>query len=227
MKKFFLVFKQNLLYFGSWPSPSVLLLDTTEESLAPSSVVPPLGLSTHWCDLPEPPLLQAEESQLSQPLLVGQMLQALHCLRGPCLDFFQYIHLSLVLGSPELDTALQSGLTGAEQRGRITSPRLSFIISSYTDWSWEGCIESGDLVDGRVNKGQSSTTTYEQPYWDRPAVHPFSHSACWGKGHKKQGSNPWNSLHFQTNRNSGAFWASGLSTSLLNLSDLIWILSYS
>jgi len=47
MKKFFLVFKQNLLYFGSWPSPSVLLLDTTEESLAPSSVVPPLGLSTH------------------------------------------------------------------------------------------------------------------------------------------------------------------------------------
>jgi len=38
-KKFFLMFRQNFLYFSLCPLPLVLLLGTTEKSLAPSSCV--------------------------------------------------------------------------------------------------------------------------------------------------------------------------------------------
>lgn len=48
---------------------------------------------------PEPLLLHAEQSQLSQPLLTGEMLQEFHHLCGPSLDSLQY--------TPELDPTLQ------------------------------------------------------------------------------------------------------------------------
>lgn len=50
----------------------------------------------------DPSLLRAKQSQLSQPLLLCQILQILHPLCGPLLDSFQYVHNSLVLESPEL-----------------------------------------------------------------------------------------------------------------------------
>ncbi|KAK4830703.1 hypothetical protein QYF61_012872 [Mycteria americana] len=59
---------------------------------------------------PQPSLLQAQQSQLSQPFLIGEMLQSLHHLHGPLLD------------------SLQRGLTSAEQRGRITSLNLLAIL---------------------------------------------------------------------------------------------------
>lgn len=52
---------------------------------------------------PDPPLLQAEQSQLSQPLLPGEVLQSF----SPSLDSHHYVHVSLGLGSPELNTAPQ------------------------------------------------------------------------------------------------------------------------
>lgn len=62
----------------------------------------------------EPSLLQAEQSQLSQPLLVWQMLQSIDFLCGLSLVSLQYIPVSLVLGSPDLDAVLQACLTSAE-----------------------------------------------------------------------------------------------------------------
>ena len=56
---------------------------------------------------PEPSVLQTGQSQLSQPFLNGEMLQSLHHLHGPSLDSLQYVRVSLVPGSPELDPALQ------------------------------------------------------------------------------------------------------------------------
>ena len=57
----------------------------------------------------EPPLLQDEQIWLSQPPLTGWLLPrsliiftAIHCTLSP-----QHIQISLVLGSSELDTALQ------------------------------------------------------------------------------------------------------------------------
>jgi len=43
---------------------------------------------------PEPSLPQAEQSQLSQPLLTEEMLQSLNHLHGPSLDSLQYVHVS-------------------------------------------------------------------------------------------------------------------------------------
>lgn len=56
---------------------------------------------------PEPSLLQAKQLQLSQPLLVWHMLHSLNYLCDPSLNLLQYVHVSLVLGSPEPDTALE------------------------------------------------------------------------------------------------------------------------
>lgn len=51
-------------------------------------------------------LLQAEESQNSQPFLLQQMFQSLNHLCGPFLYLLQYVHVCLALGSPELNQAL-------------------------------------------------------------------------------------------------------------------------
>lgn len=52
-------------------------------------------------------LLRSGQSQLSQPFLIGQMLQSLHHPCDPFLDCLQYVHVSFVLGGPYLDPALQ------------------------------------------------------------------------------------------------------------------------
>lgn len=54
---------------------------------------------------PDPSLLQAKQSNLSQPLLLCQMFELLHPLCGPLLDSFQSLHVSL-LETPELELAL-------------------------------------------------------------------------------------------------------------------------
>ncbi|GAB0186614.1 mitochondrial enolase superfamily member 1 [Grus japonensis] len=57
----------------------------------------------------ESSLLQAEQSQLSQPVLIGQVLQPSDHLHGPPLDLLQQFHVLCMLGTPELDTVLQVG----------------------------------------------------------------------------------------------------------------------
>ena len=55
---------------------------------------------------PTPSLLQAEQSQLSQPFLIGELLQSLNHACGSLWDSLQYAHISLLLGSPEMVTRL-------------------------------------------------------------------------------------------------------------------------
>lgn len=52
----------------------------------------------------DPPLLQDDQLQFSQPLL-KEVLQSLQHLDGPLLNSFQYVQVSLVLGGAELDCA--------------------------------------------------------------------------------------------------------------------------
>ncbi|NXX41506.1 CASPA protein, partial [Tricholaema leucomelas] len=52
----------------------------------------------------KPSLLQAEEPQLSQPVLIAELLQPSDHLRGSPLDLLQQFHVLLVLGAPELHT---------------------------------------------------------------------------------------------------------------------------
>jgi len=52
----------------------------------------------------EPSLLQAEQPQLSQPFLVGDVFQPSDHLCSPPLDLLQQVH---VLDTPELDAVCQ------------------------------------------------------------------------------------------------------------------------
>ncbi|KAK4816919.1 hypothetical protein QYF61_024929 [Mycteria americana] len=52
-------------------------------------------------------LINAEQPQLSQPVLAGEVLQPSHHFRGPPLDPLQQLHVLLVLRAPELDAVLQ------------------------------------------------------------------------------------------------------------------------
>ena len=90
-KQCFLIFRWSHLCFSVCPLPLVLLLDTTEKSLAPSSLHPPFRRLCTLMRFPKPSLLQAEQSRLSWPLLIGEMLLSLHHLCGPLLDSPQYV----------------------------------------------------------------------------------------------------------------------------------------
>ena len=69
----------------------------------------------------EPSLPWAEEPQLSQPVLVEEVLQPSDHLHGPPLDLLQPLHVILVLGLQNWTQHSRWGLMRAEQRGRITS----------------------------------------------------------------------------------------------------------
>ncbi|KAK4828748.1 hypothetical protein QYF61_000739 [Mycteria americana] len=56
---------------------------------------------------PQPPFLQAKQSQLPQPLLIRLVLQTLHQLRCPSLDTLQHLNVSLVVRGPKLNTVFE------------------------------------------------------------------------------------------------------------------------
>jgi len=57
----------------------------------------------------QPSVPQAEQPQLFQPSLTGEVLQPLDHLCGPLLASLQQLHVLLVLGASELDAGLQLG----------------------------------------------------------------------------------------------------------------------
>lgn len=70
-------------------------------------------------------------SQLSQPFLIGEILQLLYHLCGSLLESLQYVHISHELGSPKLGTAFQvwPNLTRTSRReGSLTSLSLLTIL---------------------------------------------------------------------------------------------------
>lgn len=81
-------FRRNLLCSSVCPLSIVLALGTGEKTLTPSSPHSPLSTYRHWCDTPETPLLQTEQSQLPQADLKGEVLQPLNYFCGPSLDSF-------------------------------------------------------------------------------------------------------------------------------------------
>lgn len=68
--------------------------------------------------LPEPSLLQAEQSQAFQPPLLFQILQALDHLHDPLLDLLQNIHVPLVLGAQIWAQHSRCALTSLGQRNK-------------------------------------------------------------------------------------------------------------
>ncbi|KAK4806962.1 hypothetical protein QYF61_027329 [Mycteria americana] len=56
---------------------------------------------------PQPPFLQAKQSQFPQPLLIRLVLQTLHQLHWPSLDTLQHLNVLLVVRRPKLNTVLE------------------------------------------------------------------------------------------------------------------------
>ena len=65
-----LVFRGNLLFSSLCPWPLVLALSAADRVLLHPLGTLPSGIYEHCWDLPEPPLLQVEQFQLSQALLI-------------------------------------------------------------------------------------------------------------------------------------------------------------
>jgi len=66
-------------------------------------------------------LFHAEEAQIPQSFITGEVLQPFSHLCGPPLDPLQQLHVLLVLGAPGLDAVLQ---VGSHDVGTITSLSL-------------------------------------------------------------------------------------------------------
>ncbi|KAK4806069.1 hypothetical protein QYF61_010278 [Mycteria americana] len=65
----------------------------------------------------------AEQPQLSEPVLVGEVLQPSDHFPGPPLDPLQQLHVLLVLRAPELDAVLQVGSHQSRVEGQNHLPR--------------------------------------------------------------------------------------------------------
>ncbi|KAK4818202.1 hypothetical protein QYF61_008586 [Mycteria americana] len=72
---------------------------------------------------PQPSLLQAEQLQLSQPVLIGEVLQPLDHFHGLSLDPLQQHHVLLVLRAPELDALLHVRSHQSRVKGQNHLPR--------------------------------------------------------------------------------------------------------
>jgi len=71
----------------------------------------------------QPSLLQAEQPQLPQLFLIGEVFQPSDYLCGPPPDLLQHVHVLLVLRAPELDTGLQVGSQESRVKGQNHLPR--------------------------------------------------------------------------------------------------------
>ncbi|KAK4806791.1 hypothetical protein QYF61_005587 [Mycteria americana] len=69
------------------------------------------------------PFSRLEQPQLSQPVLVGEVLQPSYHFHGPPLDPLQQLHVLLVLRAPELDAVLQVGSHQSRIEGQNHLPQ--------------------------------------------------------------------------------------------------------
>ena len=96
-KNFYLIPSSNLLSSSLKPLPLILSLPVLIKSPSPGFCMLSSGTIRYMVPQ-EPSLLQAEKPQLSQPVLIGEVLQPCDHLCGPPLDLLQHLHVLPVLG---------------------------------------------------------------------------------------------------------------------------------
>ena len=104
------------------------------------------------------------------------MLKSPNCLCGPSLDCLRYVHVSLLLGSPELGTALQLWSHQCSEEGKdhpLNLPlRLSTSSATSTLTLFSSCRSEKELFS-RHCKYQASTS------WESSFLNPIStDSSC-------------------------------------------------
>lgn len=77
--------------------------------------------------LPEPSLFQAGQFHLPQSVLMWEVLQCLNHLCGLSLEFPCYVHVSLVMRSPELDNSTPGVASPMLSRGEGSPPSASWL----------------------------------------------------------------------------------------------------
>ena len=148
---------------GAWPRPP----GTGPEDTCRHDGIPP-----------QPPPLQAGQTQLSQPSLAREMLQSPHHLHSPTLAPPQQLPVSFELGSPALDPAPQMCLTRAEQRAG-SPPSTCWPRSSRCTQGPTGRL--GRLVTLPAH-GQLAAHQSSQAPLHRDAPQQGSHSPYWCVG---------------------------------------------
>ena len=85
---------------------------------------------------PEPSLLQTEQTQLLQPIFVGEVLQLSDHPQGPPLDLLQQPLYIPLLWAPDLNRILQLGIYKDRVEGTIASLALLVTpLSVQTIWT--------------------------------------------------------------------------------------------
>jgi len=115
-------------------------------------------------------LLHAEEPQVSQPVLVGEVLQPSDRIHGPPLDLLQ-LHVVLVLRALELDAVLQVGSHKSRVEGQNQLLHLAGHTSLHATQDMIGLLGCKYTLLARI---ESFINPHSQILLLRAALKPFS-----------------------------------------------------
>ncbi|KAK4825966.1 hypothetical protein QYF61_003535 [Mycteria americana] len=113
---------------------------------------------------------QAEQPQLSQPFLIGEVLQPSDHFCGPLLDPLQQVHLFPVPRTPELDAVLQVGSHQSRVEGQNHLPRPAGHASFDAAQDMVGLLGCEHTLPVHV---QLFIHQYPRVFLSRAALHPF------------------------------------------------------
>ncbi|KAK4826957.1 hypothetical protein QYF61_012806 [Mycteria americana] len=114
--------------------------------------------------------LIAEQPQLSQPVLIGEVLQPSDHFRGPALDPIQQVHVLLVLRALELDAVLQVGSHQSRVEGENHLPQPAGHASFDAAQDTVGLLGCKRTLPAHV---QLFVHQYPQVLFRRAALNPF------------------------------------------------------
>ena len=119
---------------------------------------------------PEPSLPQAEQPQLSQPFLTGEVLQPSDHFGCPPLDLLQQVDVFPGLRAPELDAGLQVRSVQSRTAGQNHLPRPNGRASFYTAQDMAGLLGCERTLLAYV---QLFIHQYPQVVLGRTPLNPF------------------------------------------------------
>ncbi|KAK4816043.1 hypothetical protein QYF61_011051 [Mycteria americana] len=114
--------------------------------------------------------LSAEQPQLSQPFLIGEVLQPPDHFCGPPLDLLQQVHVFPVLRAPELDAVLQVGSHQSRGEGQDHLPQPTGHASFDAAQDMVGFLGCKRTLLAHV---QLFIHQYPQVLLHRAALNPF------------------------------------------------------
>ena len=130
----------NLQCFNVKPLPLVLSLHALAKKTLSSFLISPLQVLKGRNKVsPQPSLLQAEQPQISQPFLIGEVFHPSDHFCGPPLDPLQQLHVLIVLGDAELDAVLQMRCHQSRAKGQNHLPQPAGCASFDAAQGLLGC----------------------------------------------------------------------------------------